>query len=114
MSDASRRLTVTNLAAPMLTARSVKVVVPLDPHELARLTAAEGQARTVLRIAIPGSPPISADIATKSLRKAVATVREAGPDNAICFIQGKLVGTQRVIEAGLVAQAKMPKPEPAA
>jgi hypothetical protein len=70
MSEPNRKLTVTNLASPMLTGRAVKVVIPLDPHELARLTAVEGQARTVLRIGLQDRSMLTADIATKSLRKA--------------------------------------------
>jgi hypothetical protein len=92
-----------------ISGKAMKVVVPLDPHELARLTAAEGQARTLLRIGLPDRSPLAADIATKALRKAIATIRDNGPDNCVSFIQGKLAGT-KVTEAGLVAQVKIPKP----
>jgi hypothetical protein len=39
--------------------------------------------------------------------KAIATVRDAGPENAVAFIQGKLEGG-KVIDAGLTAQVKAP------
>jgi hypothetical protein len=97
--------------APILSGRSVKVVIPLDPAELARLTPVEGQPRTVLRVRVSDATTLTADIATKALRKAVATVRDNG--DCIAFIQGKLAGNT-VSEAGLVAQVKVPKAEPAA
>jgi hypothetical protein len=37
-------------------------------------------------------------------------VRDAGPENAVAFIQGKLEGG-KVIDAGLTAQVKAPKPD---
>ena len=61
--------TVTNLAGAMLTARTVKVTIPLDPHEVASLVVVEGQARTVLRLGLPATT-IVADIASKALRRA--------------------------------------------
>ena len=96
-----------------ISGKAVKVVVPLDPHELVRLTAPDGQPRTVLRIGLPDRATFAADIATKALRKAIATIRDNGPDNCVSFIQGKLAGT-KVTEAGLVAQVKAPKPAQAA
>jgi hypothetical protein len=97
---------------PTLTARSVKVVIPLDPKELAGLAAHEGQPRTLLTLRLPDRT-LSVDIATKSLRRAIAMIREHGADQTTAIIQGKLVG-DAVTEAGLVAQVKTPKAEAAA
>ena len=49
---------------------------------------------------------MTADIATKSLRKAQTTIRELGGDNVVPMIQGKLVADDRIEEAGVSAQPK--------
>ena len=53
---------------------------------------------------------VTADIAAKAIRKAQATIAESGPDQTVCFVQGKLVAGDILAEAGLVAQVKTPKP----
>jgi hypothetical protein len=99
MSEPSPKPTITNLAPAMLTARIVKVTIPLDPHEIARLVAVEGQARAVLRLGMPAT----------TLRKAITTIRDNGPENCIALVQGKLEGA-KIVEAELVAQVRAPKP----
>ena len=111
MSEPSPKPTITNLAPAMLTARTVKVTIPLDPHEIARLVAVEGQARTVLRLGMPATTLV-ADIATKALRKAITTIRDNRLENCIALVQGKLEGA-KIVEAELVAQVRAPKPEAA-
>jgi hypothetical protein len=56
-----------------------------------------------------GAQTLSAEVATKAIRKAQGTIRVA---DAFCMLQGKLEGS-RINEAGLVAQVKAPKPESA-
>jgi hypothetical protein len=51
----------------------------------------------------------TADIATKSLRKARATIAANGAENVFVMVQGKLKGNE-ITECGLVAQVKTPKP----
>jgi hypothetical protein len=51
----------------------------------------------------------TADIATKSLRKAKATITASGAENVFVMVQGKLKGNE-IIDCGLVAQVKTPKP----
>jgi hypothetical protein len=51
----------------------------------------------------------AADIATKSLRKAKATISANGTENVSVLVQGKLKGNE-IVDCGLVAQAKTPKP----
>jgi hypothetical protein len=53
---------------------------------------------------------LTADIATKSLRKAKAMIIEHGVDAVAAILQGKLEGNS-VVEAGLVVQPKL-KPAP--
>jgi hypothetical protein len=57
-----------------------------------------------------GDQTLSADVATKAIRKAQATIRQG---DAFCMLQGKMEGGDRIAECGIVAQVKTPKPEPA-
>ena len=91
-----------------LTARALKVTVPLDAVEVAALPAPDGQARSRLAITCEGKI-YAADIATKSLRKAKATIAASGAENVFVMVQGKLRNNE-IIECGLVAQVKTPKP----
>jgi hypothetical protein len=52
---------------------------------------------------------ITADISTKSLRKARATIAELGAENVAIVLQGVLVGASVIGEAGLAVQPKAPK-----
>ena len=90
-----------------VTARAMKVTIPLAPAEVAALPS-HGQERIKLAIACEGKL-YSADIATKSLRKAKATIAASGVANVFAMVQGKLKGAE-IIECGLVAQVKTPKP----
>ena len=91
-----------------LTARALKVTVPLDAAEIAALPAPDGQARSRLAITCEGKI-YTADIATKALRKAKATIAASGAENVFVMVQGKLRNNE-IIECGLVAQVKTPKP----
>jgi ribosomal protein S3 len=53
---------------------------------------------------------VTADVAAKAIRKAKATIAEHGADGVALLVQGKLNGSNEVVEAGLVAQVKAPKP----
>jgi len=61
----------------------------------------------VLRIAVAGRT-IAADVASKSLRKCLLVVQEAGVDGVAVILTGKLEG-DTLSEAGIVAQVKAPK-----
>ena len=91
-----------------LTARALKVTVPLAAAEVAALPAPDGQARSQLAIACEGEV-YTADIATKSLRKAKATIAANGAENVFVMVQGKLKDNE-IVDCGLVAQVKTPKP----
>jgi hypothetical protein len=91
-----------------VTARALKVTVPLDVAEIAGLPDPGGQARCQLAITCEGKI-YTADIATKSLRKAKATIAASGAENVFAMVQGKLKGNE-IVECGLVAQVKTPKP----
>ena len=91
-----------------LSARALKVTIPLDAMEVRTLPDPGGQARCLLAITCDGKV-YTADIATKSLRKARATIAANGAENVFAMVQGKLKGNE-IVDCGLVAQVKTPKP----
>jgi hypothetical protein len=97
---------------PAISARALKCTVVLDPGELAGLTVPEGQPRFPLVIRLPDRT-VSCDLNPKSVRKVLATIREAGPDGVAVIIQGKLAAGDVIMEAGLTVQLKQPKAEAA-
>jgi hypothetical protein len=98
----------TSMTKRTLSARALKITVPLDPAEVAALPAPDGQARSQLAVTCDGKI-YTADIATKSLRKAKGTISANGAENVFVMVQGKLRGNE-IVECGLVAQVKAPKP----
>ncbi len=90
-----------------LTTRAFKVTCTLNPKEVAALPD-PATARVLLRIT-DGNRVVTADINSKSVRKAKAAIAEHAPDAAAIIVQGKLVG-EAITEAGLVAQVKV-KPQ---
>ena len=58
----------------MLMGKAIKATVVLDPSAVAEINIPNGQARVVLRISA-GGRVLTADIAAKGLRKAMATIR---------------------------------------
>jgi hypothetical protein len=91
-----------------LAGRALKVTIVLEPAEILALAQPpEGQPRVKLKIEVAGRT-VFADIAAKSLRKAIATIREAGVGGSNALIQGKLGPGDVVLECGLVAQLKTP------
>jgi hypothetical protein len=93
----------------MLTTNKLKVTMVLKAEELLAVSASEGQARTVLRVKTADGRAVSADIATKSLRKAQTTARELGADGVALILQGSLAANDVLVEAGLVAQPRVKK-----
>jgi hypothetical protein len=95
-----------------LNARALKITIPLDAMEVRTLPDPGGQARCLLAITCEGKV-YTADIATKALRKAKSTISANGVENVFAMVQGKLRGNE-IIECGLVAQVKTPKPSSSA
>jgi len=95
---------------PNLTARSLKATLVLEPAQLAELVVRDGVPRVELRIEVDGRLVVT-DIAAKSARKALATIRGHGPDGVMAILQGKLGKGDALLEAGLVVvvQPKVPK-----
>jgi hypothetical protein len=88
-----------------LTGRALKCTVALSPAEILAQPVPEGRPRIVLRIRVPDRT-VTADIATKSLRRAQATIRENGVEGCAVVLQGKLNADNTLAEAGLTVQAK--------
>ena len=91
-----------------LTARALKITVPLDPVEVRALHIPDNQTRARLAITCEGKT-YTADIATKALRKAKGVISANGAENVFVMVQGKLKGNE-IVECGLVAQVKTSKP----
>jgi hypothetical protein len=91
------------------TARKLKVTMVIDAAPFAALRAVpdDAPARTEITIAV-GGRTVSADLATKSIRKAVKTLTENGADNVVLILQGSLSSNDRIEEAGITAQVKVP------
>jgi hypothetical protein len=97
-----------------ISARALKVTAVLDPTELAMLAVPDGRPRITLHVRTPDRT-VTADLASKSVRKAQAAIAEHGPEAIALILQGKLAaapGADQIAEAGLVAQLKAPKPVP--
>jgi hypothetical protein len=105
--DKSRNPSMTRLT---LSARALKITIPLDAMEVRTLPDPGGQARCQLAITCEGKV-YTVDIATKALRKAKSTIAANGVENVFAMVQGKLKGNE-ITECGLVAQVKTPKPAP--
>jgi hypothetical protein len=95
---------------PTLQAKALKATVVLNPSEVLAIPVKDGQARTLLKIAVGGLHNITVDLATKSIRKAKAAIEEHGVDGCSAIVQGKLVAVDVLGDAGLVVQ---PKSKPA-
>jgi hypothetical protein len=91
----------------MLTARALKVALVLDPAAVAAFRFSPGDIRTVISISVAGRT-VTADIASKSIRKAATTIAEHGADGVACVLQGKLQADDTLAEAGLAVQLKAP------
>jgi hypothetical protein len=95
---------MTNINA---TARKLKITTILEGAEFVRLGVPPDNApsRTTLTVTV-GGRTLTADLATKAIRKAVKTLQESGQENVVLLLQGALVAGDRVEEAGLTAQVK--------
>jgi hypothetical protein len=92
-----------------LTASKLKVTAILNAAELLTITAPEGKQRVTLRVRLPDRT-ITAEVSAKSLRKAQNAIREAGAAAIVLTLQGYLVASDVIAEAGLSVQPKTVKP----
>lgn len=94
-----------------LQAKTVKVTLLLDPVLILGASKAidEATGRVPLRVSVAGRT-ITADVAAKSLRRTLTSIREAGPDGIAVILQGVLMAGDVLSEASIAAQLKAPKP----
>ena len=97
--------------ANRLNAKSLKATIVLSPAEVLALSAPDGSPRCVVRVNVAGRTVV-ADLNAKSVRKAIATIRAAGPDNIACILQGRLAADDALAEAGLSVQLKKAEAPP--
>jgi hypothetical protein len=91
----------------MLTAKALKCVMVLDPAAVQAFRLPPGDIRTTISINV-GGRVVTADLASKSIRKCTAAITEHGADGVAVVLQGKLRHDNSLDEAGLVAQVKTP------
>jgi hypothetical protein len=87
----------------------LKVTLALEPASLLALEVPNGRPRLVLGIRLPDTRTLTADLSAKSVRRALAAIREHGADAVATIVQGRLSG-DTITEAGLSAQPKAAKP----
>jgi hypothetical protein len=95
----------------MLTAKSAKLTLVLDPAEVATLVAPEGKQFKLL-VSYQGGI-VDVPLSGKGVRKTIALVKELGVENVAVIVQGKLrLGSPLSLEeAGILAQPRAKKPE---
>ena len=98
----------------VLNCRALKCTVLLDPAELETITLVDGIPRVQLTIRVADGRTVTADIAVKAVRKARTVIAEHGAGGVAVLLQGKLGAGDVLLEAGLVAQPKVPRPAAAA
>jgi hypothetical protein len=89
-----------------LTARTVKVTIPLDPAAVLGLAVKDGQARVKFTVTHDAGA-LRADVSAKSMRRVQAAIVANGVENTFVVLQGKL-GRGEILECGLTAQVKAP------
>jgi hypothetical protein len=82
----------------------------LDPAVLVGVRIPANEPRVAMSIQVAGGKTVTAALNGKSLRKVIAAVTEADDPNGFAVVvQGKLEG-DNLLEAGITAIAKTPKP----
>jgi len=96
-----------------LAAKAIKVTLVVESAGVLEIPLRDGAPPPAVAIVAAGRT-LRATLNAKSLRRVQAAIREAGPEAVAVVIQGKLGAGDEVLEAGIVAQPKTPKPAEAA
>jgi hypothetical protein len=91
-----------------LTAKAFKVTLVVDGTVLADYTVPERDRPRVTIAA--GGRTVTAELNPKSLKKAIATIREHGAEAVAVVLQGNLGPGDVLDQAGISAQLKGPRP----
>ena len=92
-----------------LIGKALKVTVVVDPAVLPGLVVPAGSAQTPVAVEA-GGRAVKTRLNSKTFRRAIAAIAEHGVDRVAVVVQGRLVG-ERLEEAGIIAQPKMPRKE---
>jgi hypothetical protein len=92
-----------------LESKILKATVVLDPAALVGVEVPNGQPKFAVSVTVAGRT-LTAELNSKSMRRCIATIADAGPDSVAVILQGKLQGDE-IAEAGIAAQLKAPKAE---
>jgi len=93
-------------------ARKLEVTLVIDAAPFAALRVVPDNTPSRIDITVTvGGRAVSADLATRSVRKVVKTLADHGADNVILILQGVLTSNDRIEEAGLAAQVKAAAPQ---
>jgi hypothetical protein len=95
----------------MLTAKAVKATFILDANEVAALAVPESGKVFLTTVRTACGSTVGVRLNAKNLRRTIAAIRAAGPENMATIIQGRLTLTSPLAldEAGLMAAARPPK-----
>lgn len=91
-----------------LEAKSLKATVVLDAAAVASIQV-QNVPKTTLSVTVAGRV-VRADLNSKSLRRAIAAIAEAGPDNMAVILSGRLEAGDVLVDAGVAAQPRTAKP----
>lgn len=94
--------------AAMLSAKTLKVSLSLDPALVCTIPPPQGKSATLV-IAV-GGRQVRASVNAKSLRKTIATIGTHGPVNCVVILQGKLAAGDTLGEAGMAVTIKKAVP----
>lgn len=92
----------------ILESKTLKVTALVDPAAIAGIVVPNGASKFPVKIRVAGRT-LSADLNAKSLRRCVTAVNATEPDSVAVIIQGRLEN-DTIVDAGIVAQPKAPKP----
>jgi ribosomal protein L28 len=95
-----------NMTTLSVTARAMKVLVPLDPAAVGMLPT-PNQERVELVVSCDGQQ-YTTSISAKSLRKTKNVISANGASAVFVMLQGKLKGHE-IVEGGITAQVKVVK-----
>jgi hypothetical protein len=88
-----------------LSAKSIKVVLSIDPQLLLGVNVANGVAQVPFVVAVAGRH-IKGKFNVKTLRRAVGVVTASGGEDVGVIIQGRLVAGEQLEDAGISAQPR--------
>jgi hypothetical protein len=88
-----------------LSAKSIKVVLAIDPQLLLGVGVANGVAQVPFVIAVAGRH-IKGRLNAKTLRRAVGVVTASAGEGVAVIIQGRLMPGEQLEDAGIAAQPR--------